>query len=48
MGDGGNDIPMMLEAGLSVAYHGKDKVRDCADIIIDYGGLDTLVDFFKV
>ena len=30
MGDGANDLPMMGEAGLSVAYHAKPKVREQA------------------
>jgi phosphoserine phosphatase len=34
MGDGANDLPMMGEAGLSVAYHAKPKVREQAMVAI--------------
>ena len=44
MGDGANDLPMMGEAGLSVAYHAKPKVREQAMVAIDSGGLDRLLE----
>ncbi len=44
MGDGANDLPMMGEAGLSVAYHAKPKVREQAMVAINEGGLDRLLD----
>jgi phosphoserine phosphatase len=47
MGDGANDLPMMGEAGLSVAYHAKPKVRAQAMVAIDSGGLDRLLDVLK-
>ena len=40
VGDGANDLPMMGEAGLSVAFHAKPKVREQAMVAIDTGGLD--------
>lgn len=43
MGDGANDLPMMAEAGLSVAYHAKPKVREQAMVAINSGGLDRLL-----
>lgn len=46
IGDGSNDLPMLQTAGLSVAYHAKPILKEKSDIIIDYGGLDTLCDFF--
>jgi len=46
MGDGANDLPMMSEAGLAVAYHAKPKVRDAAHVAIDQGGLDRLLELF--
>ena len=46
MGDGANDLPMMGEAGLSVAYHAKPKVREQAMVAIDEGGLDRLLEVF--
>ncbi|WP_114970296.1 phosphoserine phosphatase SerB [Rhodoferax ferrireducens] len=44
MGDGANDLPMMGEAGLSVAYHAKPKVREQAMVAINSGGLDRLLE----
>jgi len=44
MGDGANDLPMMGEAGLSVAYHAKPKVREQAMVAINNGGLDRLLE----
>ncbi len=46
MGDGANDLPMMGEAGLSVAYHAKPKVREQAMVQINSGGLDRLLEVF--
>jgi phosphoserine phosphatase len=47
MGDGANDLPMMGEAGLSVAYHAKPKVREQAMVQINSGGLDRLLEVLK-
>jgi phosphoserine phosphatase len=47
MGDGANDLPMMAEAGLSVAYHAKPKVREQAMVAINEGGLDRLLEVLK-
>jgi len=44
VGDGANDLPMMGEAGLSVAFHAKPKVREQAMVAINQGGLDRLLD----
>ena len=44
VGDGANDLPMMGEAGLSVAYHAKPKVREQAMVQINEGGLDRLLE----
>lgn len=46
VGDGSNDIPMMQAAGLSVAYRAKPKVREVADVVIDEGGLERLLEVF--
>jgi len=40
VGDGSNDLPMMGEAGLSIAYHAKPAVREKAMLAIDEGGMD--------
>ncbi len=42
-GDGANDLMMMAEAGLSVAFHAKPATRAKADIAINFGGLDALL-----
>jgi phosphoserine phosphatase len=47
MGDGANDLPMMGEAGLSVAYHAKPKVREQAMVAINRGGLDRLLEVLR-
>ena len=47
MGDGANDLPMMGEAGLSVAYHAKPAVREQAMVQINQGGLDRLLEVVK-
>jgi phosphoserine phosphatase len=44
VGDGANDLPMMGEAGLSVAYHAKPRVREQAMVAINSGGLDRLLE----
>lgn len=44
VGDGANDLPMMGEAGLSVAYHAKPAVRERAMVAIDEGGLDRMLE----
>jgi phosphoserine phosphatase len=48
VGDGANDLPMMGEAGLSVAYHAKPKVREQAMVAINTGGLDRLLEVVRV
>jgi phosphoserine phosphatase len=47
VGDGANDLPMMSEAGLSVAYHAKPKVREQAMVAINEGGLDRLLEVLQ-
>jgi len=46
IGDGANDLPMMAEAGTSVAYHAKPVVKAKADYALDYAGLDGLLTLF--
>lgn len=46
VGDGANDLLMMAESGLSVAYHAKPATRARADITINFGGLDALLNLF--
>jgi phosphoserine phosphatase len=44
VGDGVNVLPMMQLAGLSVAYRAKPKVREYANVSIDTGGLNRLLE----
>lgn len=46
VGDGANDLPMMGMSGLSVAFHAKPKVRAQANVSIESGGLDRLLELF--
>jgi phosphoserine phosphatase len=47
IGDGANDLKMMAEAGLSIAFHAKPVVRAKADCAVSYGGLDAVVNLFE-
>ena len=47
VGDGANDLPMMGVSGLSVAYHAKPKVRAQAQVAINEGGLDRLLEWLR-
>jgi phosphoserine phosphatase len=47
IGDGANDLKMMGEAGLSVAFHAKPVVRAQADCAINWSGLDAVVNLFE-
>jgi phosphoserine phosphatase len=42
-GDGANDLPMIQDAGLGVAYHGKPIVAQAAHARIDHGDLTALL-----
>jgi phosphoserine phosphatase len=45
-GDGANDLAMMAEAGVSIAYHAKPVVREKATYCFDYVGLDGVVNLY--
>ena len=47
VGDGANDLLMMAEAGLSVAFHAKPATREKASVAINFGGLDSLLNLFQ-
>jgi phosphoserine phosphatase len=47
IGDGANDLKMMAEAGVSVAFHAKPVVRAQASCAITYCGLDAVVNLFE-
>jgi len=46
IGDGANDLLMMAEAGLSVAYRAKPATRARADVAVNFGGLDAILNLF--
>src|SRR5580658_8347849 len=43
VGDGANDIPMVVASGLGVAYHAKPALRETATARIDHGDLTALL-----
>jgi phosphoserine phosphatase len=43
IGDGANDLKMMAQAGISIAYHAKPVVREQASYALNFVGLDGLV-----
>jgi len=46
IGDGANDLAMMAEAGVSIAYHAKPVVREKATYCFDHVGLNGLLNLF--
>lgn len=46
MGDGANDIPMILEAGFGIAYRAKPKTEANADACVRFGGLERIRGWF--
>ncbi len=46
IGDGANDLAIMAEAGVSIAYHAKPVVRGKAAYCFDYVGLDGLLNLY--
>jgi phosphoserine phosphatase len=47
VGDGANDLLMMKEAGLSIAYHAKPAVQKDALTALNHRGLDAILDFLS-
>jgi len=46
IGDGANDLKMMAEAGVSVAFRAKPVVRAQASCALNWSGLDAVVNLF--
>ena len=46
VGDGANDIPMLREAGVSVAFRAKPAVREHATHALDHAGLDGVLHLY--
>lgn len=47
IGDGANDLPMLTEAGTSVAFHGKPILQGKTTYAINHVGLDAIIHFFE-
>lgn len=47
IGDGANDLKMMAQAGLSVAYRAKPVVKAQAGCALDFAGLDGVIHLFE-
>ena len=43
VGDGANDLPMLMAAGIGVAYHAKPIVTKSARVKINHGDLTALL-----
>lgn len=43
IGDGANDLLMLEKAGLGIAFHAKQKLKDAADTSLSSGGLDRIL-----
>ncbi len=46
IGDGANDLKMLAEAGVSIAYHAKPIVQENATYAINHVGLDGVINLF--
>jgi len=47
IGDGANDLPMIHEAALGIAFHAKPAVQKEADVAINHGGLDEVLKLLR-
>lgn len=47
IGDGANDLKMMAQAGISIAYHAKPVVRGQAGYALNFVGMDGLVNLLS-
>ncbi|HEX5539450.1 MAG TPA: phosphoserine phosphatase SerB [Methylophilaceae bacterium] len=48
IGDGANDLIMMADAGVSIAYHAKPIVQEHATYALNYVGLDGAANLFSL
>jgi phosphoserine phosphatase len=46
VGDGANDLPMMVSAGLSIAFHAKPIVQAHAMVSVTDAGMDRVLELF--
>ena len=43
IGDGANDLPMLLNAGIGIAFHAKPSVAEQAQVVINHGDLSAIL-----
>lgn len=43
IGDGANDLPMLMNAGTGIAFHAKPSVAEQAKVIINHGDLSSIL-----
>ena len=48
IGDGANDIPMLLKAGLGMAIHAKEKVQKAARYRINFGPMTSALSYMNL
>jgi phosphoserine phosphatase len=48
IGDGANDLPMLSKAGLGIAFHAKDIVKQQADHQMSHGAMDSILYFLGI
>jgi phosphoserine phosphatase len=48
IGDGANDIPMLLTAGMGIAIHAKEKVRKAANFCIQHSPMTAALSFMNM
>lgn len=48
IGDGANDLPMLASAGLGIAFHAKDIVKQAAQSQLSYGPMTSILYFLGI
>lgn len=48
IGDGANDLPMLAEAGMGIAYQAKERVKLAADQRLSHGPMTSILYFFGI
>lgn len=48
IGDGANDLPMLAEAGMGIAYQAKERVKMAADHRLSHGPMTSILYFFGI